>query len=136
MLYTFFFCTFSAASFTEFLDGNELEEQERFSRNANHHDHDHGHDHGHGEEHGKSADAKGAEDIFERAARAGIRLIDGKDREGAYDIGNDLDFLGAHHNHSQEVEKLRELLNSGLSLGKLFWIKNKDYIVKGISRSY
>ena len=63
------------------LHQKDLEELERFSRNANHHDHNHDHDH---------------EDIFDRAARVGIRVFDGKDREGADDLGNGLDFFGGH----------------------------------------
>jgi len=94
------------------LDQKELEELERYSRNANHHDHGHHHEHGH----------EASEDIFDRAARVGIRVFDGKDREGADDLGNDLELIGGHShaNHAAELEKLRELLNSGLSLGELF----------------
>ena len=48
-------------------------------------------------------------------------ITDGKDREGADDLGNDLDFLGPRgHDHAKEVEEIRKLLNSGLSLGELF----------------
>ena len=70
------------------LDQKELEELEQYSRNANHHDH--GHHHGHHHEHGHEA----SEDIFDRAARVGIRVFDGKDREGADDLGNDLELIG------------------------------------------
>ena len=66
------------------LDQKELEELERYSRNANHHDHGHHHEHGH----------EASEDIFDRAARVGIRVFDGKDREGADDLGNDLELIG------------------------------------------
>ena len=92
------------------VESNELEEGPlRILRNANHHDHSDPH-------HAK-------EDLFDRAARVGLRIIDGKDREGANDLGNDLDFLGHHHHdhlHQQEVEEIRKLLNSGVSLGELF----------------
>ena len=90
------------------IDSNELEEgPPRILRNANHHDHHHAKE----------------EDLFDRAARVGLRIIDGKDREGANDLGNDLDFLGHHahdHLHRQEIEEIRQLLNSGVSLGELF----------------
>ena len=60
-----------------------------------------------------SHDEEGAEVLFDRAARVGLRVVDGKDREGADDQGNDLDFFGGHHDHSQEVQQLRQLLKSG-----------------------
>ena len=71
-----------------------LPDQDRFSRNANHHDHshdhsdDHSHDHNHNHDHNHDPEA-----IFDRAARFGLRVVDGKDREGADDLGNDLGIL-------------------------------------------
>ena len=94
------------------IDSNELEEGPlRILRNANHHDHHHNH----------ASEPVGEPDLFDRAAQLGLRIIDGKDREGADDLGNDLDFLGPHHDHRKEVEEIRQLLNSGkVSLGELF----------------
>ena len=85
-----------------------MPDQDRFSRNA--HDHSHAHDHDHAHQH----DPEG---LLDRATRFGLRVVDGKDREGADDLGNDLDFLAAH---DHQVEQLRQLLKSGLSLGELF----------------
>ena len=72
--------------------GNKLLEDEdalvsgnkRIERNT--HDH-HGHEHGHhGHEHGHHG---GEEvDLLDFFQQAGVRLTDGKDREGADDLGN------------------------------------------------
>ena len=106
-------CNSKASLYSGSIESNELEEGPlRILRNANHHDHSSDADHHH---------AKEEDNLFDRAARVGLRIIDGKDREGANDLGNDLDFLGHHdHLHQQEVEEIRKLLNSGVSLGELF----------------
>lgn len=98
------------AQVDEIFAGLDQNSVERVSRNANHHE----------EEGGRG-------DIFDRAVRAGIRVFDGKDREGADDLGNELNFLGHHQDHSKEVEKLRQLLNSGLSLGNLIYNSTNFY---------
>ena len=60
----------------------------RIERNSHdhHHDHDHGHG-GHGHDHHSSHDGDGV-DLLEFFRQVGVRLTDGKDREGADDLGN------------------------------------------------
>jgi len=91
--------------------------QKRIERNS----HDHGHEgHGHGH-HGEDG-----VDILDFFQAAGVRLTDGKDREGADDLGNDLDFLtpdvSPHHlANDAKMEELRQLfLSGGVSFGEIF----------------
>ena len=63
--------------------------RKRIERNSHDH-HSHGHGHGHG--HGNHGHEGGGDDLLEFFRQIGLRLTDGKDREGANDLGNGKSF--------------------------------------------
>ena len=71
--------------------GNKLlEDDDTISpakKRAERNSHDHNHHHGHGGHGHSSSDGSGG-DLLEFFRQLGVRLTDGKDREGADDLGN------------------------------------------------
>ena len=76
-----------ATSFgNELLEDNDIirSSKKRVERNSHDHHHGHDHDHGHGHAHGHGEGV----DLLDFFQQVGVRLTDGKDREGADDLGN------------------------------------------------